>query len=244
MNTHKNDRQHDSRLLAKRANQIQGGSARAAVLGANDGLVSVLCLVLGVAAAGAPNSAVLLAGFAGLIAGAISMAAGEWISVKSQAELFEGVIKDLRHLVQHDRQILADHVADNLAKSGQADATAKQAAEEIARDDSHLSDVYSRQVMGFNPDELGSPWGAAFSSLALFTAGGLMPLVAWFFVDGWLAIVWSLGLTGLASLVVGAYIAKSSGKRQAYGALRQLAVVVFAAAVTYGIGYLFGVTLV
>jgi len=234
-------RQRDSALLARRALQVQRGAARAAVLGVNDGLVSILCIVLGVAGAQASNHAVLLAGFAGLIAGAISMAAGEWISVKSQVELFQGVLNDLRRLVKNDRELLVEQIAEKLSSSGHGDATARKAAAEISQDDDHLSDVYATQIIGINPDELGSPWIAAGSSFVLFTLGALAPLSPWFFTGGVTAVVWSITLTALASLVVGGYVARSSGKSIAYGATRQFLIALFAAAVTYGIGVLFGV---
>src|SRR5882757_3762082 len=98
------NQEEDSQLLAKRSLQVQRGAARAAVLGVNDGLVSVLCIVLAVAGAGAASHNVLLAGFAGLIAGAVSMAAGEWISVKAQVELFNGILKDIRNLIKEDKE--------------------------------------------------------------------------------------------------------------------------------------------
>jgi len=201
----------------------------------------VLCVVIGVAAAGAENSAVLLAGFAGLIAGAVSMAAGEWISVQSQVELFQGVLKDLKKLIKDDRDLLVEQVADRLSESGHGDATARKAADEISRSDTHLLNVYANQIIGINPDELGSPWIAAGSSFALFTLGALFPLAPWFFMGGTNGIALSIVLTLLASLLVGGYVARSSGRSVLYGATRQLLIVVFAAAVTYGIGALFGV---
>ncbi len=233
---------HHSEILARRAMQIQRGAARAAVLGINDGLVSVLCLVLGVAAAGASSHSILLAGFAGLIAGAVSMAAGEWVSVQSQVELFNGILNDIRKLIASDRRLLIEQVTDSLSRSGHADATATKAALEIAEDEHHLTEVYARQVMGFNPDELGSPWVVATSSALLFTAGGLVPLAPWFFGSGLVAVWVSIISTGVSGLIVGGYIARSSGKSIAYGAFRQLGIIVLASVVTYGIGYLFGVS--
>jgi VIT1/CCC1 family predicted Fe2+/Mn2+ transporter len=234
------DRRRDSEILAKRALQVQRGGARAAVLGVNDGLVSTLCLVLGVAGAGASSHSVLLAGFAGLIAGAVSMAAGEWISVRSQVELFSGVLKDIRYLIKEDRPLLVDQIADSLSKTGHEDATATKAAKEIAQNDHHLMEAYARQVMGFNPDELGSPWVAAISSFVLFTMGALAPLSPWFFGGGMTAIWLSIILTGLGSLVAGGYISRSGGRGVVSGALRQLGIVILASAVTYGVGFLFG----
>lgn len=234
--------QNGSSVLARRALQIQRGGARAAVLGVNDGLVSVLCLVLAVAGAGADSAAVLLAGFAGLLAGAISMAAGEWISVRAQAELFGGVLKDIDRLIHKDRQLLNDQIALKLQESGYDPTTANKAVHELQADDRRLRDTYARQVMGFNPHELGSPWIAAFSSFILFTAGALAPLAPWMFGGGLTAIGSSIVLTGIASLAIGGFIGASSGKSIIYGALRQLLIVILASAVTYGIGYLVGVS--
>ena len=236
------NRKLESEMLGRRAQQVQRGAARAAVLGVNDGLVSVLCLVLGVAAAGARPHSVLLAGFAGLIAGAVSMAAGEWISVRAQVELFGGILKDIKKMIREDRDLLIEQITDSLSKTGHGDKTAVRAAQEIAADDNHLKEVYARQVMGFNPDELGSPWIAAVSSFVLFTAGALVPLVPWFFGGGSTAIWASITLTGLASLLVGGYISVTSGKSAMYGALRQLGIVLLASVVTYGVGYVFGVS--
>jgi VIT1/CCC1 family predicted Fe2+/Mn2+ transporter len=236
------DKRKDSELLARRALQVQRGAARAAVLGVNDGLVSVLCLILAVAGAGASTSSVLLAGFAGLLAGAISMAAGEWISVRSQVELFGGVLKDLRKLVKEDREILGEQLAASLENDGYTSQTAAIATREIVVEDNNLTATYARQVMGFNPSELGSPWIAAISSFLLFTAGALAPLVPWFFTGGVLAVTLSIIFTVIGSLIIGGYIGSSSGKSIAYGALRQFGIVVLASAVTYGVGYLFGVS--
>jgi len=237
-------KERDSALLARRALQVQRGGARAAVLGVNDGLVSVLCLVLAVAGAGASKESVLLAGFAGLIAGAVSMAAGEWISVKAQVELFGGILKDVKSLLVDDRELLVDQITDKLSESGHGDQLAKAAADEIAKQDEYLVSTYARQVMGFNPDELGSPWIAAGTSGALFTVGALAPLLPWFFIGGQTGLWLSVILTGMGSLVAGGYIGISSGKSVTYGALRQLAIVVIASVATYGVGFVFGTSVI
>ena len=231
-----------SQRLAQRAAQVQRGGARAAVLGVNDGLVSTLCIVVGVAAAGGNAHAVLIAGFAGLLAGAISMAAGEWISVRSQVELFEGVLGDLKTALKNDHKLLNETLAHTFAKYGMQHDSAHEAAADIAKNDTNFMKIYSAQVIGINQDELGSPWQAAVSSFVLFVAGAFIPLLPWLFNrSGELAIVAAIILTSLGGLLVGGYTARSSGKNIYYGALRQLLIVVFAAAVTYGIGLLFGV---
>ena len=228
--------------LVDRAAQVQRGGARAAVLGVNDGLVSTLCIVIGVAATGADARAVLIAGFAGLLAGAISMAAGEWISVKAQVELFEGVLDDLRTAIDENRSKLTKNLAQNFEEHGIDAKTASIAAKDVASDDETFLSMYSSQVIGVNEDELGSPWVAAAASFALFTAGSVAPLLPWIIgLHDWQGIALAITLTGIGSLFVGGYTAKSSGKSIVYGALRQLLIVVFAAIVTYGIGHLFGV---
>ncbi len=231
-----------SAMLAKRAAQVQRGSARAAVLGVNDGLVSVLCLVVGVAAAGADAKSVLLAGFAGALAGAISMAAGEWISVKAQVELFENVLADLKNIVKNDKPLLEQNLAKNLEEHGIDTMTAKNAVADVAKSDKEFVSMYSSQVIGLNEDELGSPWVAAGSSFVLFWLGSIPPLLPW--IIGWHnieGILLAVVLTGLGSLFVGGYTARSSGKSVVLGAMRQLLIVIFASAVTYGIGVVFGV---
>lgn len=236
------DKEKISASLEKRAMQVQRGGARAAVLGVNDGLVSTLCIVVGVAAAGADARHVLLAGFAGLIAGAISMAAGEWISVKAQVELFEGVLNDVSDAIKNDKKHLTHELAKSLEKNGIDARTAAHAARDVAQSDSQLMSMYSSEVIGINDDELGSPWIAAISSFALFTAGAVAPLAPWVFgMHGTPGIVLAVSLTSIGALFVGAYTAKSSGKNIVYGAIRQLLIVVFAALVTYGVGHLFGV---
>ena len=235
-------KQKDAILLEKRAAQVQGGTARAAVLGVNDGLVSTVCLVLGVAAAtGGDRHAVMVAGFAGLVAGAFSMAAGEWVSVRAQVELFQGILGDLAQFVRRDVTLLRDTLEAKFVRDGLSPTIAQAAAKDVAQRDHHFTEFYARQVLGVNTDELGSPWTAAGSSWLLFTAGSLVALLPWFFGGGTVAVICSLVATSLASLIVGAYIAKSSGRSLAHGAIRQFLVVVLASAVTYGIGYLFGV---
>lgn len=231
-----------SQALAERAAQVQRGGARAAVLGVNDGLVSTLCIVVGVAATGAGNNSVLVAGLAGLLAGAISMAAGEWISVKAQVELFEGVLSDLKRAIAQDRSSLVDNLARNFEEHGIDSKTASRAAIDVAEKDKEFVSMYSSQIIGVNEDELGSPWNAAISSFALFTVGALIPLVPWLInLHGMTSIFIAIALTGFAGLFVGAYTARSSGKSTWYGAFRQFLIIIFSAAVTYGIGHLFGV---
>lgn len=238
----KAEKQQHAELLARRAGQVQRGGARASVLGVNDGLVSTLCIIVGVAAAANGNShAVLLAGFAGLVAGAISMGIGEWISVRAQVELFQGILRDVETLIREDKLLLEEQLQDNLVEAGISKKTAHASTLDIAHDDSHLFDLYVSRVIGLNKDELGSPWVAAISSCVLFTVGALASLAPWFFLGGTLATIISICSTGIGSLIVGGYVAASSGRPILFGATRQLFIVLLASGVTYGIGRLFGV---
>lgn len=230
--------------LKKRALQVQRGGARAAVLGVNDGLVSTLCLVVGVAGAGGDTKTVLIAGLAGLLAGAVSMAAGEWISVKTQVDLYEGVLDDLRGAIQTDKHALTDNLAHALSYRGMNKQVAHEAAVDIAQSEKSFTSLYAAQVIGINPDELGSPLRAALSSFILFTAGALVPLSPWLLgADHLQGIIIAVVLTGFAGLFIGGYTANSSGKSIWLGAARQLCIIVFSAGATYGIGLLFGISL-
>lgn len=168
------------------------------------------------------------------------MAAGEWISVTSQVELFNGVLDDLKRLVGSDRDLLVRELEADFKKSGVTDKTARAVATDIARSDKHLYNEFATNVIEINPKELGSPWTAAFSSFFLFTVGALAALIPWFFIHGTNAIALSIFLTALGGLAVGGYVARSSGNNLTRGALRQLMIIILAAVVTYGVGRLFG----
>jgi VIT1/CCC1 family predicted Fe2+/Mn2+ transporter len=199
-------------------------------------------LILGLAGASVTASSVRLAAFASLIAGAVSMAAGEWISVRSQVELYQGVIAEIRALVARNPQLILHELAERLEAAGLGRATAQVASTELPLDEPRFMRFTARTVFGVDPDQVGSPWTAAVSSLLLFALGALVPLLPWFVAHGPVAVGWSVGLTVVASVLVGAIVARSSGRRPLTGALRQAAIVAFAAAVTYGIGAAFGGT--
>jgi vacuolar iron transporter family protein len=230
----------DALELENRITQVVRGAARAAVLGVNDGLVSNVCLILAVAGADASRSSVRLAGFASLIAGALSMAAGEWVSVRSQVELFEGILGRLRALVRRHPALILDQLTDRLEDAGIARDTAQRASTELPLDESRFLRFCANTLFGLNPDELGSPMTAALTSLVYFAAGALVPLIPWFLTEGTAAKLGSVALTAVASLAVGAVVGRSSDRPPLPAALRQLAIVVAASAVTYGIGTLFG----
>lgn len=230
----------DAERLQDRVSNVTRGAARAAVLGVNDGLVTTVCLILAVAGANSGADEVRIAGLASLIAGAFSMAAGEWISVRSQVELFEGIIGELKSLATRNPRLLLDELTSKLEESGLATDTAQRVATELPLEGRRFVDFTARTVFGFDPDEVGSPMVAAVSSFALFSAGAIVPLAPWFITSGTPAIITSVVATALASLVVGGWVSRSSGRPASQGASRQLAIVLAASLVTYGIGSLFG----
>jgi VIT1/CCC1 family predicted Fe2+/Mn2+ transporter len=236
------DTASDAAHLAARVSQVARGGVRAAVLGVNDGLVTNVCLILAVAGANASRSSVRLAGFASLIAGSLSMAAGEWVSVRSQVELFEALIGQLRGLVARNPRLVLDELSGVLETAGFGRETARTASTELPLDEPRFLRFAATTLFGINPDELGSPLTAALSSMLWFATGALVPLLPWFFTGGGEATVLSIVLTGVASVAVGAVVGRAGDRGSLVGALRQLAIVTAAAAVTFGIGKLFGTT--
>ncbi len=234
------DPQRDADDLQREAERVARGGARAAVLGINDGLVSNLALILGVAGASASQGAVRLAGFASLIAGAFSMAAGEWVSVKSQVELAGGVVAEVRRLLQRNPRLILDRLSRELERVGLDTSTSKLASTEMGIEDQRLVDFVARNVLRVEEASAGSPVVAAVTSLLLFSVGALVPLFPWFFTEGAAGVLWSSALTAIAALVVGGWIATTSGRSVVVGAARQFVIVVFASAVTFGIGAVFG----
>jgi vacuolar iron transporter family protein len=234
------DGSSDAVELRRKTQQVAKGAARAAVLGVNDGLVSNLLIILGVAGANAAASSVRLAGFASLLAGAISMAAGEWISVRSQVELYGGVLDELRTLIRRNPKLVLGELVGKLVDAGLEPSTAQRVSTELPLDGDKFMTFTARTVFGLDPEELGSPVTAAVSSLGLFAAGALVPLFPWFFVHGGRAVALSIVLTALASAGVGVVVARSSGGSAGRSAARQLAIVVGVAAITYLIGKVLG----
>jgi vacuolar iron transporter family protein len=228
---------HDSR---QRAADVQRGTARAAVLGVSDGLVTNVALILGVAAAEASPAFVRLAGLASLVAGACSMAVGEYISMRAQVELLERLlVEEARHLQSNPAGARAE-LEQSIKRAGVSPRTARAAARELARDPKHALATYARSI-GLNPDELGSPWGAAGSSLLTFAGGALAPLLPWFFASGRVAQLASVAIAGASALAIGAVLARLSGRSWIWPALRQLLVIALAATATVLVGRLFHV---
>lgn len=223
-----------------RHRSVSSGGARAAVFGASDGLVSNVALILGVAAADPAPAVVRLAGVAGLVAGAVSMAAGEYISMRSQTELFERELQVERIAQRDNPELERFELAKIYQSRGMDPELALEMAEEMMRDPEVALEVHAREELGIDPEELGSPTKAAVWSFLAFSTGATIPLIPWFFGGGGVAVLVSVGLTAIGALVLGGLVGSMSGRHPAYTALRQLALTAVAAAATYGIGSLFG----
>ncbi|HSF03126.1 MAG TPA: VIT1/CCC1 transporter family protein [Solirubrobacterales bacterium] len=221
----------------------RSGTLRAVIFGVSDGLVSNLSLVMGVTGAASDNpSFILLAGIAGLLAGAFSMAAGEYISMQSQRELFERQIA----LERAEMEAMPEEEEAELAAAYRAKGFPREEAERIAhrifQQPETALDVLVREELGLDPDELGSPWGAAGGSFLAFAVGAVIPVVPYLFGGGTPALVASLGLSLAALFAVGAAVSLLTGRSALFSGARQLGIGLAAAIVTYLIGSLIGVS--
>lgn len=220
-----------------------GGNLRAAVFGVNDGLVSNASLMLGVAGASANNSIILLSGVAGLLAGAFSMAAGEYVSVRSQREMFEHQIGLERYELAQYPEEEAEELALIYAARGLPRDDAQKLAKALIADPAQALDTLAREELGLNPEDLGSPWGVAIFSFLSFAAGALVPLLPFFALGGERALLVSIVFTALTLFGVGAVISLFTGRSALRDGLRMLAIGAAAGALTYAIGKLLGVSL-
>ncbi len=221
---------------------VNGNNLRASVFGVNDGLVSNASLIMGVAGAAADAQTILLTGVAGLIAGACSMAAGEYVSVRSQREMFEYQIGLEREELDQYPEEEAMELARIYVARGLSETDAKHLADTLIADKEHALDTLAREELGLNPDELGSPIGAAVSSFVSFAAGALIPLAPFLFAAGGPALRVSIGLTAAALFAVGATLSLFTGRGAFAGGARMLAIGAAAGGVTYLIGSLLGVS--
>ena len=220
-----------------------GGNLRAAVFGINDGLVSNASLIFGVAGASADARVVLLTGIAGLTAGAFAMATGEFVSVRSQRELFEYQIGLERDELAQYPEAEAQELALIYTAKGLPAKEASRLATKMVADPEHALDTLAREELGLNPDELGSPWGAAVSSFLSFAGGALLPLLPFMIASGSRALPIAIGITAVSLFGVGALLSLFTGRGALRSGLRMLALGGLAGAVTYGVGLLAGVTL-
>ena len=221
---------------------IQGGAARAAVFGISDGLVSNVSLILGVAGASPAPGVVRLAGLAGLVGGAFSMAAGEYVSMKAQSELLERELEleriEIRRRPENERRELAAIYRQR----GVAQDVADELATHMMRDPDLALETHAREELGIDPNELGSPVQASVSSLLAFAFGALLPLLPWFVSEGAAATIASVFIGALAAVGIGLALAAFTGRSAARSAVRQLAIAAAAASVTFAVGNAVGVS--
>jgi VIT1/CCC1 family predicted Fe2+/Mn2+ transporter len=222
----------------------QSGALRAAVFGINDGLVSNLALVMGFAGAATNNEMIVLAGVAGLLAGAFSMAAGEYVSMRSQRELFERQIELEREMLRFRPDQEREELAALYRAKGLSEEEAELVATRLMQDPVHALDTKIREELGLDPDELGSPWGAAIYSFLAFGFGALVPLVPFLLTEGLPAIVAATFLALTALFIVGALVSLLTGRSLLFSGARQVAIGGAAALVTFVVGSIIGVSVV
>jgi len=232
---------HDE--IGERHRGTGGVSLRAAVFGVNDGLVSNASLILGVAGAGTDSATVVLAGVAGLLAGSFSMATGEYVSVRSQREMYEYQIAlEKAELAEYPEEE-AEELALIFEARGEPAGEAREHAQRLIADPEVALETLTREELGLNPEDLGSPWGAAISSFLSFAIGGAIPLVPFVLARGAHALAASVAASAAALFFVGAATSLFTGRSALHGGLRMLALGAAAGALTYAIGHALGVTL-
>ena len=232
----------DVTLGRERAHRVGlGNNLRAGVMGMNDGLVSNLSLVMGVSGGVGDADIVLLAGSAGLLAGAFSMAAGEDGSVRSQRDLYEYQIRQERVEIEENPEEEEEELRLIYRAKGLSDRDARRMAASVMSDPEVALDTMAKEELGLDPGQLGSPVGAAISSFLAFTAGAIVPLISYILQLGEIAFVLSAVLSGVALFAVGALLGAMTGRHPMWGAARMLLAGGLAAGITYGIGRLIGV---
>jgi vacuolar iron transporter family protein len=221
-----------------------GNNLRAAVLGANDGLVSNFCLVMGISGAGTDSRIVLLTGLAGLIAGACSMALGEWLSVTNARELASTQLAKEAEEIEQTPQAEQHELALIYQAKGLPKPEAERVARELMRDKQAALDTLAREELGIDPTELGgNPWSAAATSFSLFCAGAIIPVAPFIWLHGSTAVAVSIAASAVALASIGVLTSLFNGRNPLFSAARQAVFGCVAAAITYGVGALLGVSL-
>ena len=231
----------DGRARAHRHRAAGGNTLRASVLGANDGLVSNVSLVMGMAGAATGNHAVLLAGLAGLVAGACSMALGEWLSVNSSREFYQAQITERAGRLAVSPEEGVRRIAGIYRDKGLGRAKAQHLAEHLAETPRTALDTMVREDLGVDPAELGgSAWSAAISSFCFFAFGAIFPVAPYFFLGGHPAMFASMGTTFLGLCLIAIGTSLFTGRNLAFSIARQVAITTVAAAITFGVGHVLG----
>jgi len=219
---------------------LTGGAARAAVFGVSDGLTTNVALILGVAGAHPAAGVVRLAGVAGLVGGAFSMAAGEWVSMRAQTELMERELDIERSALARTPDLEARELAAIYRGRGIDAQTADRVARQVMSDPETALEVHAREEMGVSPGSLGKPTAAASSSFVSFGLGALVPLLPWFVGHGGGAVLASIVLAAIGAIAVGGALARFTGRSVLRSGGRQLLIAAVAAGITYGIGAAIG----
>lgn len=227
---------HAHTHMVHRHRDVAGGSARAAVFGISDGLVSNVALILGVAAASTEANSVVVAGTAGLLAGAFSMAAGEYVSMKAQAELVERELEIERQSIAQQPQAETNELAAIYRDRGIDPEHATTMAEAVMSDPDIALEVHAREELGIDPAETGNPTEAAASSFVAFALGAILPLLPWFFIEGDRAVILSTIIGLVAAGAVGVALAHFTERSAVRTAARQIGWATLACAVTWIIG--------
>lgn len=231
----------DRRVGIFDAGILGDGNLRAAILGVNDGLVSNFSLVMGVAGGTDDPKWVLLAGIAGLLAGAFSMAAGEYVSVAGQRDVYRNRIRTLATSLRVSKYEETQRIAAIYRGKGLTEPESMNVANRLMENPDDALDTVAREELGLSPDTLGSPLGAASSSFVAFIIGAIIPILPYLLGAGSLAFMLSAGISALALIIVGALVAAGSGRNLAWGGAKMLMAGGAAAAVTFGIGNLVGI---
>ena len=226
--------------MIHRHRDVQGGAARAAVFGVSDGIVSNVALILGIAGASTDPAFVRVAGVSGLLAGAVSMAAGEYISLKAQAELVERELEIERTSIAEDLEGETAELAALFVHRGLTAEHAERVAAELMSDPEVALEIHAREELGVDPNQLGSPVSAALSSFSAFALGAFVPLIPWL-LGGGDGAVWASAILGVtAAAVVGAVLARLTERSALRTVARQVLVAAGACTATYLIGGMLG----
>ena len=244
LNNYKNVSGSNLARFEKRHRSVGGNALRAAVLGGNDGLVSNFSLVMGIAGATSGQNEVLLTGLAGLLAGALSMALGEWISVRSSQELFENQMQLEMEEIETNPEGEEKELALIYISKGIPEEQAMKMAKEIISDKDSAHEILVKEELGINAEDLkGSAMEAAITSFILFAFGAVIPVIPFFFYGGMKAVLFSSVLSAAGLFLIGSVITLFTGKSIWYSGFRQVFFGLIAAAITFGIGKLIGVSI-
>jgi VIT1/CCC1 family predicted Fe2+/Mn2+ transporter len=220
--------------------QISDGGFRAALFGLLDGLVTNVSLILGFAGANPGHDVVRLAGLAGLVAGAFSMGTGEYLSMRSQKELYEYEIGVERKALADNPELERQELKDIFLGRGIDEELAERLSIDLMKNPDLALRTHAREELGIDPSATGSPWTAAISSFLFFSVGAFLPLIPWIFTSTGNLMWWSVGLAGASTIFVGGAVGHFTRRGVVFSALRALVIMALASAVTYGVGHFVG----